>query len=78
MTARVVVNRFWKLFFGTGLSRTLDDPSQGEWPTHPALLDWPAVQFRESGWDMKPRHRVDGHSSGVSPKFDRQQKWGRA
>jgi hypothetical protein len=53
-TARVFVNRLWYLFFGAGLSRNLEDTgSQGEWPTHPELLDWLAVEFVESGWDVR-------------------------
>jgi hypothetical protein len=52
------VNRLWKLFYGAGLSRNVDDlGSQGRWPTHPDLLDWLAVEFLESGWDVK--HMVE-------------------
>jgi hypothetical protein len=54
LTARVFVNRLWKMFFGTGLSKVLDDlGAQGEPPVNAALLDWLAWEFVDSGWDVR-------------------------
>jgi hypothetical protein len=59
LTARVIANRHWATFFGTGIVETVDDfGMQGKVPTHPELLDYMAVEFMDQGWSIKKLHRL--------------------
>jgi len=59
LPARVTMNRFWQMYFGTGLVKTVEDfGSQGEWPANPDLLDWLATEFIRTGWNVKAMQKT--------------------
>ncbi len=85
LTARVAVNRYWQMIFGRGLVNTPDDfGNQGSFPSHPELLDWLAIEFVESGWNVKNLMKLMVTSStyqqasktdSVQLAFDPDNKW---
>ena len=85
LTARVIMNRLWRQFFGTGLSAQVDDlGAQGEAPSHPELLDWLAAEFMESGWNVRHMtrlivtshtYRQSSHPRSETRDLDPQNRW---
>ncbi len=85
LTARVAVNRYWQSYFGRGIVKTTEDfGNQGELPTHPELLDWLAITFRDSGWDVKAlqklivmsgAYRQDSKASPELLEIDKENVW---
>ncbi|MEM9886743.1 MAG: DUF1553 domain-containing protein [Bacteroidota bacterium] len=85
LTAKVAVNRYWQNYFGRGLVKTAQDfGNQGALPTHPELLDWLAVTFMQSGWDVKAlqkmivlsaTYRQSSHASPDVLEVDQENKW---
>lgn len=85
LASRVAVNRYWQLIFGRGLVTTPEDFGlQGAFPTHPDLLDWLAVDFREKGWNLKGllkgmllsrTYRQTAMASNASYQADPQNQW---
>jgi hypothetical protein len=85
LTARVTVNRLWQSLFGQGLVRTPGDfGAQGEWPSHPELLDWLATEFVGSGWNVKSlvrllvtsaTYRQDSRSNPALLTADPENRW---
>jgi hypothetical protein len=78
LTARVAVNRIWQHHFGEGLVRTMADFGRyGDRPSHPELLDWLAVRFAESDWDVKAMHRLIVNSATYRQASMRRAELGR-
>jgi hypothetical protein len=85
LTARALANRLWKLLFGAGLSRRLDDlGAQGDWPSHPELLDLLAADLRDHGWDLKRllkaiamsrTYRQSSHADAAAQQADPYNRW---
>ncbi|GAB3954509.1 DUF1553 domain-containing protein [Spirosoma harenae] len=85
LTARVVVNRYWQTYFGMGLQKSSNNfGNQGGLPTHPELLDWLAITFRESGWNIKAMqklivmsatYRQSSRATNVSIQQDPENTW---